>query len=276
VQLKCKRVYLQILRGCMHRSDYFHYFRTLVSENFLIGLYIHWFFLVLAYYLQYSQRTTQTTIIHATNQVIGGGKNIYSYQELYPYFLKDVTDLKSPFQFVSYIVETELSQETYVCKMPLAELCPKLLIAQLRIVAVSHGIFVHSKKQAHEILDLLSDHECTDCKSFVAVFEPVPSKPSQRDRNLIAVKKYQKHNLNKYRKDNLRLVKRHQENDKIAFRTNNLAAVRKYQLKKKTDFPPPPLTDALEHLIISEACNDMRTNKLNEKGCAVCGALTPV
>ena len=100
VRLRCKRVYLQILRGCMHRSDYFHYFQTLVSENFLIGLYIHWFFLVLAYYLQYSQRTTQTTIIHATNQVIGGGKNTYSYQELYPYFLKDVTDLKGPFRFV--------------------------------------------------------------------------------------------------------------------------------------------------------------------------------
>ncbi|KLO04989.1 hypothetical protein SCHPADRAFT_808959, partial [Schizopora paradoxa] len=39
-------------------------------------------------------------------------------------------------------------------------------------------------------------------------------------------------------------------------------------------FPPPPLSEVLQHKIIQNYCNDLDPCNFHESGCAVCGALT--
>ncbi|KDR65457.1 hypothetical protein GALMADRAFT_81852, partial [Galerina marginata CBS 339.88] len=58
------------------------------------------------------------------------------------------------------------------------------------------------------------------------------------------------------------------------YKSDNLKAVKKHQIKLATQFPPQPLTDKLQHTIISDFCNDIKPNKFEEAGCAVCGKLT--
>ena len=41
-------------------------------------------------------------------------------------------------------------------------------------------------------------------------------------------------------------------------------------------FPPPPVTKALAHTIITSACKKMSKTNIEEAGCAVCGQLTPL
>ena len=41
------------------------------------------------------------------------------------------------------------------------------------------------------------------------------------------------------------------------------------------EYPPPPLNDTQTHQIISNFCANLKSNKIEEAGCGVCGQLVP-
>ena len=45
---------------------------------------------------------------------------------------------------------------------------------------------------------------------------------------------------------------------------------------ESAQYPPSPLTEQLEERVIRDFCNDTSPSKFEERGCAVCGLLTPV
>ena len=92
--------------------------------------------------------------------------------------------------------------------------------------------------------------------------------------NLSAVKKYQSLSPDKYKAEHLITVKKNQSLNPDKYKAENLIATKKYQMKIATQFPPPPLSNQLQHTIISRFCDDMQFNKFEESGCAVCGKLT--
>ena len=63
----------------------------------------------------------------------------------------------------------------------------------------------------------------------------------------------------------------------MKYQKAHIAAVSKSRKEnpKKHVFPPPATTYELQHQIISDACNDMKPEEIQEMGCAVCGGLTP-
>ncbi len=49
-----------------------------------------------------------------------------------------------------------------------------------------------------------------------------------------------------------------------------------YETEAESDveFPPIPISDKLQHRIITNYCEDMNPANFHESGCAVCGGLT--
>jgi hypothetical protein len=56
------------------------------------------------------------------------------------------------------------------------------------------------------------------------------------------------------------------EKNHLNLDTGNLASV----------FPPPPVEKSLSHSVIDTACSKLKPESFEEKGCAVCGQLTPI
>jgi hypothetical protein len=95
--------------------------------------------------------------------------------------------------------------------------------------------------------------------------------------NLKSTKKYQKEKDQVYKTANLELSKKWQASQGEKYKISNLLAAHRYQDKKyNKSFPPPPPSQQLQHMIISNACDDMDPRQFVESGCAVCGRLTPL
>jgi len=96
--------------------------------------------------------------------------------------------------------------------------------------------------------------------------------------NVQAVKQYQAKKGAGYKIGNLKSVKKYQKKKGDEYKSNHSISEKIYKNKRKVHdiFPPPPVTPALQHMIISNACQDMSSNQISESGCAVCGQLTLV
>jgi len=88
----------------------------------------------------------------SNNSCIGGGKaNIFTHSELFPSTEKTSMSFSSQYKFLSYILKKDASDLTLVpisntiVNCPLAKLTEKLSLANLKIIAACHNIFVHSK-----------------------------------------------------------------------------------------------------------------------------------
>jgi len=234
---------------------------------------------------------------------IGGGKiNSFSFDELKLYSLQNYTENYAMFKFHSYVSEIDAvamsTNSLLIINLPLNLLVTRLTVSNLRAIASSHGIFLHSTKMHHtDIQAAILAHTCSNCSTFVSNFEPVNEEKKAEQRklsNLNAVRKYQKKNsetykqsnllavqknlaknLEKSKKDNLLAVQRKHKKSPEQWKKDNLIAVQKYR-QKHTDFPPCPPSQKLQQTIISDFCRDTSANILTESGCTVCGQLTPV
>ncbi len=56
--------------------------------------------------------------------------------------------------------------------------------------------------------------------------------------------------------------------------TNVPSPTASVETEQSVDFPPKPITDELQHKIMTNYCKDMNPDNFHESGCAVCGALT--
>ena len=110
----------------------------------------------------------------------------------------------------------------------------KLVISDLKNIAKSHNITVHSKIKSQEIQNAISSHICKDCKNHVSVFEMIDeeNKSSKaKAKHLEAVKKYQAKNSEKYKASHLKAVQQNRAENIDKYRMSNLKAVQKHQAK---------------------------------------------
>src|ERR1700677_3683529 len=192
-------------------------------------------------------------------EYIGGGMpKLFRFEELLPH-LSNPAVKNTRFKFHSYMTELdacalEPSAESLLAVNYLFEkLLPHLCLSELKLIAVSHGIYTHSKMSKSAIQSAIIDHICQDCDTWVSVFKLADNLINEIARkNVTAV---QKSNA-KYPEQSRKLI---------------TAAVNKF--RAKTNFPPSPPSLKLQHIIISNWCKDMSPEHFMESGCAVCGEL---
>jgi hypothetical protein len=132
---------------------------------------------------------------------VGGGSNLFTWDELSPYLLN--TDyLVGPnyqFKFSSHIAH-ELASDLQstnsslvMTNIPLSDLVTNFVVSDLKCIAQAHGISIHSKMRKQEIQNTIRNHACTDCHSFISAFEIVDELEKtmkNKTKNLEAVKKH--------------------------------------------------------------------------------------
>jgi hypothetical protein len=220
------------------------------------------------------------------DECFGGGKiNTFMFDDLRQYSVQDYHANYATFKFNSYILTVDAnmldtSENSYlIANLPLDTLLPHLSIANMRVVAASHNIFLHSKLHHKEIQSTILGHACTVCPSYVTVFEPIDTERKSQEKrfsNLKAVQKYQSQNQVKYQRTHLLAVQKNHVNYPEKWGKNNCLAVRKHRQKKIAEFPPCPPCPQLQQKIISDFCHDISPNEFMESGCAACGKLTPM
>src|SRR6202453_1103620 len=249
-------------------------------------------------------------------EYIGGGMpKLFRFEELLPH-LSNPAVKNTRFKFHSYMTELdacalEPSAESLLAVNYLFEkLLPHLCLSELKLIAVSHGIYTHSKMSKSAIQSAIIDHICQDCDTWVSVFELADNSINEIARkNVIAVHKSNAKDPENYRQSHLAAVQRSNARDPEQYKQNNLAAVQRSNAKDpeqykqknlaavqksnaqdpeqsrklntaavhkfiaKTNFPPSPPSLKLQHTIISNWCKDMSPEHFMESGCAVCGEL---
>ncbi len=111
-------------------------------------------------------------------------------------------------------------------------------------------------------------------KTLIASIEHHLSKfPPDNLYTLFKVGKDRKYNRTVFpkRQENLRVI---QESTFTRESEMNTQKATKHEPAVQFDFPPAPVTEQMQHKIISDYCNDMEPCNFHESGCAVCGALT--
>jgi hypothetical protein len=203
--------------------------------------YIYCFFTNLFPFLIYDKKDFQLVSSSYLNvpYFIGGGFMYFSYEELQPYFIKNNiqrVNVNNQFKFVRYISKEEYDA-TYAqintifgCIISCANLLPKFTIYELRNVAACHGIVLHSRMRSSDIQSVIHAHICNDCKEYIFLFELIDAGLFVKSKvdNLMAVKKYQAKQVNRYNGlDNIIQEKEYQPYKKL-----NLKSVQLYQRKK--------------------------------------------
>jgi hypothetical protein len=297
IAAKCKRIRLSLERSIIRKHDYLCYInklpisQSLKSVEFILYIaifchvYLHgkkhmkkWY--KIRYFFNVNRRKTP---IYSKADIVGGGSNLFSFEELYPYFTKSIQNTSTSFKYKTYVLKPDSDQFEYAWAIPLSLLVSKLTISELRTIAASHKVFTLARMHRAEIQLAIKNHVCGDCKNYISVFEPIVD--SEKDnknskyRNLIAVKNYQAKKGIEYKLSHLESVKKNQKKNYIKYKATHLEASKKHRQKNKSTnfpFPPPVPTYELQHTIISNACKEMRPKCIIESGCAVCGVLTPV
>ena len=229
--------------------------------------------------------------------LVGGGLYAFSYEDIQPYMLETLEPNNDIYKFKTHVKMSEAYQYDNVCTIPMEILVKKLTIAELKLIARLHNIQTTCKIQREIIQDLLIKHKCDNCTKYVSAFLCIKAQDLVRApkvSNLASVRKYQKRKGSQYKSMNLKSVKAYQKKNQYVYKENNRLSAEMYQERenekyreahtaavlrsrkiiKKHVFPPPAPTYELQHQIISEACNDMTPNQIQEQGCAICGRLT--
>ena len=111
------------------------------------------------------------------------------------------------------------------------------------------------------------------CNLYCSVFSVVPSKAA-KDR------KRKQASLNKSKKElspaNNSLPVDRLKSSEHSSDQGNIQVDVKDSLDHLTEFPPKPVDINLSHKIVSDFCENLKPDALEEAGCMVCGQLVPV
>ena len=218
--------------------------------------------------------------------LIGGGCNFFTYDELKSNAWNSDHVPSVKYKFHSYISHSDAlalsscKNSFLIVDCPLNLLVSRLTVADLKVVAAAHNLFVHSKNKHATIKLAILDHDCQNCSVYASVFESIQTLDKntflaqKRLSNLITVQKYQKKHLEKYKHSHLAAVRKNQVKNQEKYKKMHLASVQKYNMKQ--EFPPCPPSLKLQQTIVHDFCNDMLPNKFMESGCCVCGKLTSI
>src|SRR6202453_3460531 len=171
-------------------------------------------------------------------EYIGGGMpKLFRFEELLPH-LSNPAVKNTRFKFHSYMTELDACALEPSAKSLLAvnysfeKLLPHLCLSELKLIAVSHGIYTHSKMSKSAIQSAIIDHICQDCDTWVSVFELADNSINEIARkNVIAVQKSNAKDPENYRQSHLAAVQRSNARDPEQYKQNNLAAVQRSNAK---------------------------------------------
>jgi hypothetical protein len=139
-------------------------------------------------------------------------------QELQPFINKPSAG--ENFKFISYLTLLEATElqgsnaEFVSANIPLTNLLPKLIVAELKAIAKCHGIAIHSKSKSQDIQTILSNHSCDNCNVHVSIFQIFDDRIEVAKKNALHLKAVKKNQVNtpEYKKYNLQAVKNQANN----------------------------------------------------------------
>src|ERR1700727_3168247 len=213
---------------------------------------------------------------HSNRYCIGGGKSkMFSHSELFSAPETTSISISSQFEFVAYVLQKDSQELSFSSNMlllsncPLAILTPKLTIANLKVIAASHNVFVHSKMSHDQHVSAILNHKCNNCPDFTTIFKIITSEDNNdriklaqankmqrykvrnaeklKDLNIIAVKKNHVKNPEKHAKNNLTAVNKYNANNPEKHQQGNLAAVQKFNIMNPDKHAPSHLAAVQKH-----------------------------
>ena len=203
------------------------------------------------------------TLEEIGNHIIGGYDAISNHE------VHDVA-----FKFIDYVDDSTggaaypANQNFVHAYVPLPCLLPYLSLKMGLKIAELHHINLDPHVPKSKLNSLLQGHSCVSCDLYRSVFSVVTSKAA-KDRD---------------RKRAIKVENTMSPVSVLPF-TNDLVDIDKkcgQALSHKdsdhqpAEFPPMPIDSKLQHKIVSEFCESLTPDALEEAGCAVCGQLVPV
>ena len=196
---------------------------------------------------------------YSNKYCIGGRKSkMFSHSELFSAPKTTSISISSQFEFVAYILQKDSQDLAFSSNMlllsdcPLVILTPRLTIANLKVIATSHNVFVHSKMSHDQHVSAILNHKCNNCPDFTTIFKIITSEDNNdriklahankmqrykvrnaeklKDLNIIAVQKNHAKNLEKHAKNNLTAVNKYNANNPEKHQQGNLAAVQRFNI----------------------------------------------
>ena len=210
----------------------------------------------------------------------GGRQHMFTFEEVSTCIVDghDV-DHDSAFKFIDHVDSTgrvayPTDQNYIYADVPLPDLIPYLSLKMIFKISKLHHIDLHPRvsKSASELVSSFVGHSCVSCNLYCSVFSVVPSK-AVKDR------KCKQASLNKFKKNlspaNNSLPVDSLKSSEHSSNQGNIQVDVKESLDH-TEFPPKPVDINLSHKIVSDFCENLKPDILEEAGCMVCGQLVPV
>jgi Helitron helicase-like domain at N-terminus/PIF1-like helicase len=200
---------------------------------------------------------------------VGGGRqHTFTFEEIGTHIIagRNVNH-DSAFNFIDHVDSTDrvaypTDQNFVYANVPLPYLLPYLSLKMGLKIAKLHHISLDPRIPKFKLNSSFLDHDCASCNLYCSVFSVVASKAA-KDRNRKHIIKVEKS-----------MSPVSEFPDKRCERFSDLGDV---DMKRQPiGFPPMPVDNKLSHKIISDFCENLTPNALEEAGCAVCGQLVPV
>jgi hypothetical protein len=190
----------------------------------------------------------------------------------------------SAFKFIDYVDSTggvayPANQNFVHAYVPLPYLLPHLSLKMGFKIAALHNIKLNSRAPKCKLDSSLLGHSCVSCNLYRSVFSAVPSKAVKDRVRKRAIKtgntneypsKPSEHFTNDLDDIDVKCGQPQSQEDS----GNNGRFLD--SIHQPIEFPPAPVDNKVSHKIISDFCESLTPDALEEAGCAVCGQLVPV
>ena len=214
-------------------------------------------------------------------KIIGGGAFVFTWDEIAPHMLPEISPYDAPEQFGHLYYNSHLKTEDaqiactnydalIPCRIPIGTLVHKLPARQILEVEKQHNIIYSSRLHVDSLRQALRDHKCEMCSQTVTLFKHGREKPQT------VAERVQKH-----RKKHTNVLKNNFVSRKDAANMNIQQRIHKDQYDKNrkdsltdVEFPPKPADFKRLHGITKRFCEQIAPSNFIEAGCAVCGQLT--
>ena len=192
------------------------------------------------------------------NSYGGGRQHLFTFEEVGTCIVGGYDiDHDSAFKFIDHVdsigrAAYPTDQNYVYAEIPLPDLIPYLSLKMILKISKLHHINLHPRvtKSASELVSSFLGHSCVSCNHYCSVFSVVASKAA-KDRKRKQAKKMTK--SSEYSSDPSQA-----------------------NVQLDVEFPPEPVDNNLSHKIVSDFCENLKPDALEEAGCMACGQLVPV
>jgi len=187
----CKMVSIFLMRSFCSRHDFKIYLLTihciyLVTTIFILGHCSLQFWIVLQssfnnYDVSLSSNVHNYNIVSSPDKYLGGGRMpIFTYDQLQEYItssFEEQYNSKNTFKFVCHCPKSTaetICNERVNCisgSVPLNIFVPTLIARDIQNISKLHNVHISYRANVSQLLELLSNHHCSYCETYVSIFE---------------------------------------------------------------------------------------------------------